>query len=79
MEKIKIRLNTIEAVKKFASITSNIECEMDLSTDSSRYIIDAKSIMGIFSLDLSKVLTLTVYGNEDDTKEVSEMLTEFKA
>ena len=47
---MKVSLNTIEKVKDFVKQVQNIDASVDLV--SGRYVIDAKSIMGIFSLDL---------------------------
>lgn len=52
MVSAEIMLNTINDVKNFVNIVSKYDFEVDLT--SGRYVIDAKSIMGIFSLDLSK-------------------------
>ena len=51
MEEIRIFLGTIERVKNFVNEVSHLECDVDIV--SGRYVIDAKSIMGIFSTDLS--------------------------
>ena len=59
MKSIKVFLDTIEKVKGFVNVVSICDGDFDLS--SGRYVVDAKSIMGIFSLDLSKNLTLTVH------------------
>ena len=56
MVKENIMLSSIEAVKKFVSITTKYDFQINLTTD--KYKIDAKSIMGVFSLDLSKPITL---------------------
>lgn len=56
MKKITVQLSSINAVKDFVNIVSGYECDIDLI--SGRYIVDAKSIMGIFSLDLSKPITV---------------------
>lgn len=61
---IKVSLNTIEKVKGFVNIMSNQIFDADLA--SGRYVIDAKSIMGIFSLDLSKPIDLNIH-TEDGT------------
>lgn len=53
-----IELRSIDAVKKFVDDVSKIDGDFDLI--SGRYVIDAKSIMGIFSLDLSKPLQLNM-------------------
>ena len=52
MKTVKIRLSSIEAVRDFVEIVRKYDSEVDLS--SGRYVVDAKSIMGIFSLDLDK-------------------------
>lgn len=54
MTTVKININTINDVKDFVTIVSR--CEYDVDIVSGRYAIDAKSIMGTFSLDLSKEL-----------------------
>lgn len=54
-----ILLNSINKVKDFANMINRFECDADLA--SGRYIIDAKSIMGIFSLDLSKPINLNIH------------------
>ena len=61
MTTVKININTINDVKDFVTIVSR--CEYDVDIVSGRYAIDAKSIMGIFSLDLSKELTLNIHSD----------------
>ena len=58
-ENIKISLNSIDKVKAFVNEISKFDCDFDLV--SGRYVIDAKSIMGIFSLDLSKPIDLNIH------------------
>ncbi len=59
MEKtIQIYLESINDIKKFVSIVSKYDGDFDLI--SGRYVVDAKSIMGIFSLDLSKPIQLSL-------------------
>lgn len=58
MRSAKIQLKTINDVKDFVNIASKYDFEIDLS--SGRYIVDAKSIMGIFSLDLSKPINVEI-------------------
>ena len=62
MKTVNIVLNTIEKVKGFVNAVSLCEGDFDLSTD--RYVVDAKSIMGIFSLDLNKTLRLDIHNDE---------------
>ena len=61
MTTTKIRINTIEDVKNFVSVVTGVEFDVDIV--SGRYAIDAKSIMGIFSLDLSKELELRIHSD----------------
>lgn len=61
MTTVEITINTINDVKEFVSIVS--KCDYDVDIVSGRYAIDAKSIMGIFSLDLSKKLTLNIHSD----------------
>lgn len=61
MKTTRINLNTINDVKDFVTIVSR--CDYDVDIVSGRYAIDAKSIMGIFSLDLSKELTLNIHSD----------------
>ena len=71
MKTVKININTINDVKNFVSIVSR--CDYDVDIVSGRYAIDAKSIMGIFSLDLSKPITLSVH-SDTETEEILEAL-----
>ena len=70
MKTVQISLNSIGKVKSFVNAISQFENEFDLI--SGRYVIDAKSIMGIFSLDLSKPIDLSIHTEEslDDIMEV---------
>ncbi len=63
MKSCLIRLSTIQDVRDFVNIVSAATTDVDLS--SGRYVVDAKSIMGIFSLDLLKPITLTA--SKEDT------------
>ncbi len=63
MKTIKISLNSIDKVKAFVNDVTKFDAEFDLV--SGRYVIDAKSIMGIFSLDLSKTIDLNIHDEED--------------
>ncbi len=74
MREMRIELDTIEKVKKFVSLVSVFEGDFDILAG--RYIIDAKLILGIFSVDLSKPLTLRIE-HEDDWETVKETLQEF--
>ena len=62
MKTVKISLNSIDKVKSFVNDISKFDAEFDLV--SGRYVIDAKSIMGIFSLDISKPISLNIHTEE---------------
>ena len=63
MKTIKICLNSIDKVKSFVNDITRFDADFDLV--SGRYVIDAKSIMGIFSLDLSKPIDLNIHAQEE--------------
>ena len=68
MKAVKVSLNSIDKVKAFVNDISGFnKAEFDLV--SGRYVIDAKSIMGIFSLDLSKPIDLNIHA-EDNAEDV---------
>ena len=69
-----ILLSSIEAVRKFTTLANCYKFPINLTTD--RYKIDAKSIMGIFSLDLSKPLKVEV--DSDNADEFIKQLQQFK-
>lgn len=73
MKEFVIDLSTVEKAKKFVNIISRIDGNMDLQHD--RYVVDAKSIMGIFSFDLSKPVTLVVHSG--DEAEIKKAIKEF--
>ena len=73
MKTVKICLNSIEKVKSFVNDITKFDYDFDLV--SGRYVIDAKSIMGIFSLDLSKAIDLNIHAdNDSDVAEILEVL-----
>ena len=75
MKSIKISLEMAQRVKEFVNITQDYPYEILLK--SGRYVVDAKSILGIFSLDLSQPITVEAYS--DDCDELMEKLAKFKA
>ena len=72
MKTLKISLNSIDKVKAFVNEISKFDCDFDLV--SGRYVIDAKSIMGIFSLDLSKPIDLNIHAEDTNVDAVLEVL-----
>ena len=87
MKTIKISLNSIDKVKSFVNAITQFNFDFDLISGryvinrfdaefdlvSGRYVIDAKSIMGIFSLDISKPIDLNIH-NADNLDEIMEQL-----
>ena len=71
MKTVKISLNSIDKVKSFVNDITKFDDDFDLV--SGRYVIDAKSIMGIFSLDLSKPIDLNIHA-DDNVDEIMTML-----
>ena len=65
MKKFNVLLGSINDVKNFVNIVTKYDFEIDMT--SGRYVVDAKSIMGIFSLDLSKPIAVEVHSDDCDT------------
>jgi len=74
MTKATVRISTIQDVRTFVETVTKYNMEIDLS--SGRYVVDAKSIMGIFSLDLLNPIELTAH-TEDET-EAQALLRDLK-
>ena len=68
MKQVTIQLDTIDKVRNFVQTISLFNSDFDMV--SGRYTVDGKSILGIFSLDLSKPIDLVIY----DDREVSDIL-----
>jgi len=73
MKSVLINLKMAESVKSFVNITQKYDFEIDLR--SGRFVVDAKSILGIFSLDLSKPIVMEVYAT--DCGELIDELKDF--
>ena len=73
MTSVKISLGLAESVKKFVNVVNKYPYEIDLR--SGRFLIDAKSLLGIFSLDLSKPVILEIH--EDNCDDLIADLTEY--
>ena len=74
MKSIRISLQMASQVKKFVSIVQNYAFGIDLRCD--RYVVDAKSILGIFSLDLSKAIDLNIH-DDDNIDEILNVLAPY--
>jgi phosphocarrier protein HPr len=75
MKVFNIALKSINDVKDFVNIVNKYDFDVDLT--SGRYVVDAKSIMGIFSLDLSK--PIRVQAHTDDCADFYEEVRDFLA
>lgn len=73
MKSVTVKLNTIADVKNFVNTVSR--CDFDVDLISGRYAIDGKSIMGIFSLDISKPIKLDAH--TDSPEEFFEKIKDF--
>ena len=73
MKTVRISLNSIDKVKSFVNDLVRFT-DVDFDLVSGRYVIDAKSIMGIFSLDLSKPIDLNIHEDEDKLYEIVNTL-----
>lgn len=71
MKTVRISLNSIDKVKSFVNDVTKFDYDFDLV--SGRYVIDAKSIMGIFSLDLSKPIDLNIHVEENVDAVISAL------
>lgn len=76
MQSLNIKLDSIEKVKSFVNTVNTFDGDFDLVSD--RYVIDAKSIMGIFSLDISSVLRLDIH-DDSEVESVKAALAEYLA
>ena len=72
MSQIQVMLTSIEEVNNFVSLTNKYAFPIQMTTE--KYKIDAKSIMGIFSLDLSKPIDLNIHASDAALDEILETL-----
>lgn len=76
MTEYHISLLDVESVKRFVNAVTRFDCDIDIVSD--RYVVDEKSIMGIFSLDLSKPLLIKINSsNTDDAEAVRDGIAGF--
>ena len=76
MINLKIKLNSISDVQNFVAAVSRFNGDIDLKSD--RYVVNAKSRMGIFSLDLMQPVDMTVYADSADEliKDIKDFIIE---
>ena len=73
MKSVTLKLSQAEEIKEFVNTVNRYSYEMDLRAG--RHVVDAKSILGIFSLDLSKPISLEIYS--DDCTDLMEDIKRF--
>jgi len=73
---MQVDLNSIHKINEFVNIVSKYDDNIDLV--SGRYVVNAKSILGVFSLDLSKPLQVEFYGCKSE-EHIKQMLSKFEA
>ncbi len=74
MKKVMVNLSASQQIKEFVNILSKYSFDMDLR--SGKYLVDAKSILGIFSLDLSKPVELELL--TDNEEEINKFMADIK-
>lgn len=72
-----VNLNSIDYVKEFVRITEQQDFNVDIVSYNTSYIIDAKSIMGIFSLDLSKNCYIVAHATQEEAADFFKKIEKF--
>ena len=76
MKTVRISLNSIDKVKSFVNELVRYS-DVDFDLVSGRYVIDAKSILGIFSLDLSKPIDLNIHADDGEMEDILSHLAPY--
>ena len=76
MKTVRISLNSIDKVKSFVNELVHYS-DVDFDLVSGRYVIDAKSIMGIFALDLSKPIDLNIHADDGEMEDILSHLAPY--
>ena len=73
-----VNLNDVETAKQFVNDMRKIDCDIDLVKD--HYVIDAKSIMGVFSVSLDKPVTVKIHSDDVEiVRQFEELCTKYSA
>lgn len=75
MKTLNILLNSMNDVRIFVNIVNKYEFDVDLT--SGRYVVDAKSILGIYSLDLSKAIVVNIHADDDAAQKFIDEIKDF--
>lgn len=73
---MKIKMDSVEHVKEFVKTVVKYQNDFDLVNG--RYVIDAKSILGIMTMDLKQPIELVIHGNENSQQEIIQELERFR-
>lgn len=74
----KIKINSLNAVKDFVAICNEYNSNVSITIFSGRYVIDAKSIMGLFSIDVTQILNIEIEAElEDIVLEIKDRLSSY--
>ena len=76
MSSFYVSLSSIDEVKRFVDAATRCACEIDVL--SGRYVINAKSIMGLFSLDLSQPVRVEVHGSDSEREAFEQSVAAFE-
>lgn len=68
-------LNSIDKAKDFANLASLMSCEIDVCSD--RYVVDGKSVLGLFSINLSAPVEVIVHGTPEEVDEFAQKCQKF--
>lgn len=71
----KVSLTNIDTVKSFVNITTKFDTDIDLAEG--RFVVDAKSILGIFSIDLSQPIELRIHTDGEEANEILRQLEDY--
>lgn len=74
---MEVAINNIDKVRKFVDIVSRFDCDIDLV--SGHTMVDAKSILGIFSLNIMKPMMMIIHDDEDKAQIIRNSLKAFVA
>ncbi len=75
MKTVRVQLDSIDKIKVFNRTVCKFDCDFDL--EQGRYYIDAKSMLGIMSLDLSTTLLLHFSASSEEEEKIMEAIKEF--
>lgn len=79
MIKKEIKLATASRAKEFVKVVREFDVDAELLSQDGKYIVNAKSILGVFSLDLSQPLTLVIHDNPESKKDYDLVLKYFES